>query len=164
MRLLILSVVALCLCAGCAPVFSAQTLRLVDRGVTFAGLRRAPERYAGRTVLVGGTIAAVRNTKEGGELEVVEHPTDEEGEITDTATSGGRFLARSTSFLDPLVYRRGFLVTLVGEVRGEESRPLDAVDYTYPVLTIRALHLWQPEEVPGPPRFHFGIGVGTIIR
>jgi len=36
--------------------------------------------------------------------------------------------------------------------------------FTYPVLAIQESHLWKPEDFPGPPTFHFGIGIGTIIR
>lgn len=40
----------------------------------------------------------------------------------------------------------------------------DDLEYIYPVLAIREMQLWKPEEMTGPPSFHFGIGVGTIIR
>jgi len=118
----------------------------------------------GRHLLLAGGIAEVRNTNEGGELELVQFAADENGKITDTASSGGRFIARSSGFLDPAVYRSGLLVTLVGEVQGKKTMLLGDVVYTYPVLAIREIHLWQPEELPGPPKFHFGIGIGTIIR
>ena len=107
---------------------------------------------------------AVRNTSGGGELELVQFKTDESGEITDTATSGGRFIAASTEFIDPALYRTGLLVTLVGKVQGMRIMRLEEVDYTYPVLAIREMHLWQPEELSPPPSFQFGIGFGTIIH
>jgi len=150
--------------AGCAPVISNQSLQLVDRGISFAEFRQDPDRYMGRSLLLAGGIAGVRNTNEGGELELVQFPTDEDGKITDTAKSGGRFIAKGTGFLDPTVYRTGLLVTLVGEVLGKKDLLLGEVDYTYPVLLIREIHLWKPEELPMPPTFHFGIGIGTIIH
>lgn len=161
--MLLLSATALCL-AGCATVISKQSLQLADRGVSFAGLRQDPDRYIGRNLLLGGGIAGVRNTNEGGELEVVQFATDEEGKITDTAKSGGRFIASSSGFLDPAVYRTGLLVTIVGEVVGKKNMLLGDVVYAYPLLVIREIHLWKPEEFPRPPTFHFGIGIGTIIR
>ena len=161
--LFLLTVITLCL-AGCATVISKQSLSLVDRGITFAELRQDPYRYTGRHLLLAGGIAGVRNTSEGGELELVQFAADDNGMITDTTNSGGRFIARSSGFLDPAVYRTGLLVTLVGEVRGKKNMLLDKVVYTYPVLDIREIHLWKPEEFPRPPTFHFGIGIGTIIR
>lgn len=161
--LILLTATALCL-AGCAPVLSNQSLRLVDRGISFAELRQEPDRYMGRHLLLAGGIAGVRNTNEGGELELVQFATDENGKITDTANSPGRFIATSPAFLDPAVYRTGLLVTLVGEVLGKKSMLLGDVDYTYPLLAIREIRLWKPEEFPKPPTFHFGIGIGTTIR
>ena len=161
--MLLLAATSLCL-AGCATVISKQSLNLVDRGVSFAELRQDPDRYVGRHLLLGGGIAEVRNTNEGSELELVQFATDEDGRITDTTKSGGRFIAISRGFLDPAIYGTGLLVTLVGEVQGKKNRPLGDVTYTYPVLVIREIHLWKPEEFPSPPAFHFGIGIGTIIR
>ncbi len=150
--------------AGCTTIISHQSLSLVDRRISFKELRQDPDRYVGKHLLLGGGIAAVRNTRQGGELEVVQFKTDESGEITDTAASEGRFIASSTDFLDPALYRTGLLVTLVGTVQGKKTMWLEEVDYTYPVLAIRELHLWKPEEMAAPPSFHFGIGVGTIIH
>lgn len=164
MRMLVILAATILALAGCAHVVSDQSLRLVDRRVTFAELREDPDRYVGRYLLLGGGIAGVRNTSEGGELEVVQFKTDESGEITDTAASGGRFLAASRGFLDPEVYKTGLLVTLVGEVRGKKTMLLGEVEYVYPVLAIREIHLWKPEDLPRPPAFHFGIGIGTIIH
>lgn len=164
MRMLfLLTAIALCV-AGCAPVISNRSLSLVDRGISFAELRQDPDRHMGRHLLLAGGIAGVRNTNEGGELELVQFATDGSGRITDTANSAGRFIARSPGFLDPAVYRTGLLVTLVGEVQGKKIMLLGEVDYTYPVLVIREIRLWQPEELPRPPTFHFGIGIGTIVR
>jgi outer membrane lipoprotein len=164
MRRTLILAVALISLAGCATVISDQSLRLVDRGVSFAELRQDPQRHIGRYLLLGGVIVSVRNTSEGGELEVAQLKTDERGEITDTGSSGGRFIAASSTFIDPALYKPGNLVTLVGEVRAKRTKPLGDLEYTYPVLAIREIHLWRPGEVSLPPTFHFGIGVGTIIR
>ena len=164
MRTLFLLTAAILCLAGCAPVISSQSLRLVDRGVSFAQLRQEPDRYVGRHLLLGGGIAGVRNTREGGELEIIQFATDEDGTIGDTTNSGGRFLVRSPDFLDPAVYQAGLLVTLVGVVEGKRKMLLGEVVYTYPVLALREIHIWRPEELPRPPVFHFGIGIGTVIH
>jgi outer membrane lipoprotein len=161
--LLLLIVITLCM-SGCAQVISDQSLRLVDRRISFVELRQDPERHMGKYFLLGGGIAAVNNTSEGGELEMVQFRTDESGNIISTADSGGRFIARSAGFLDPALYRPGLLVTLVGEVQGKTTMRLGELNYSYPVLAIREIHLWKPEEAAAPPAFHFGIGIGTIIH
>lgn len=164
MRKLLLLIATIIFLAGCAPVISSQSLSLVDREISFAELRQAPDRYIGKHFLLGGQIVGVWNTNEGSELEIVQFETDKNGEITDMTKSGGRFIARNAEFLEPAVYRNGFLVTVVGEMKGKKNMLLDDATYTYPVLVIREIHLWKPEELPKPPTFHFGIGVGTILR
>ncbi len=164
MRKLFLMTITTLALAGCATVISKESLRLVDRGISYAELRQEPDRYIGRNLLLAGGIAGIRNTNEGGELELVQFAADEDGNITDTANSGGRFIARSPGFLDPAVYRTGLLVTLVGKVLGKKNMLLTGVVYTYPVLAIREIHTWKPEEYPRPPMIHFGIGIGTIIH
>jgi len=152
-KLLLLIATTLCL-GGCTSVISSQSLSLVDRGISFTELSNTPERYIGINLLLAGEIVGVRNSIGGGELELVQFATDENGEITDTANSGGRFIASKAEFLNPDVYRTGLLITLVGEVQGEINMPLGDVDYTYPVLVIREIHLWTPKKFRNPPTFH----------
>ncbi|GAB7025584.1 Slp family lipoprotein [Geotalea toluenoxydans] len=163
MRLCLLLVLAMWL-SGCAGVFSDESLNKVQWDVPFTVLRVEPEQYQGRYFLLGGAIVAVRNGEQGGELEVAQLSTDDDGHIKDNPTSGGRFLARSGDFLDPAIFRRGMLVSLVGPVAGKEVRELAGRDYAYPVLEIREIHLWRPEERSREPRFHFGFGIGTFIH
>ncbi|ACM18724.1 outer membrane lipoprotein, Slp family [Geotalea daltonii FRC-32] len=164
MRLCLLLVLMMMSLSGCAGVFSDETLNRVEWDVPFSVLRVQPEQYEGRQFLLGGAIVAVRNGRHGGELEVAQLSTDDNGHIKDNPTSGGRFLARSGDFLDPAIFRRGMLVSLVGPVTGKEVRELAGRDYAYPVLEIREIHLWRPEERSREPRFHFGFGIGTFIH
>src|SRR6266540_857389 len=108
-RLLLLTAMILCL-PGCASVISRDSLSLVDRRASFAELKGNPDQYLGKYFLLGGGIAAVRNTNEGGEIEVVQFKTDDQGKITDTVNTEGRFLAKSRGFIDPAVYKAGLLV------------------------------------------------------
>lgn len=148
--------------SGCAKqVISQESLRLADRTVSFAQLREKPDSFIDRHVIVGGTIARTVNGKEGGEVEVVQSRLDSDNLPDDTIHSLGRFLARSRDFLDPLIFRPGLKITLVGKVTGSITRPLDGVDYSYPILAIREAHLWKPgESFRSQPTFHFGIGIG----
>lgn len=136
------------LCAGCATrVISEESLRLVDRSLGFAQLKENPDRYVGSHVLLGGAIASVGNTKQMGQLEVVQFQLDSDNMPVEANVSGGRFLARTDGFLDPLVFKPGRLVTIVGEVKGQKTMRLDQVEYDYPVIAIREIHLWKPAEV-----------------
>ena len=72
----------LLLLSGCASVISNQSLNLVDHWISFAELRQDPNRYMGRYFLLGGEIVGVRNSNEGGELELAQFATDRNGEIS----------------------------------------------------------------------------------
>ena len=138
---------------------SKETLRLADRSITYQALREKPEQLAGTYVHLGGTIAGVKNSDSGGELEIVELPLDRSGKPGERSSSGGRFLARDNRFLDPMVYRPGLTVSLVGEVQGQKTAVLDNVQYRYPVVLIKELYVWKPEDYrSASPRFHFGLG------
>lgn len=145
--------------AGCAtPVISEKTRSLVDSRLTFAQLKQNPEAFVGKYVMLGGVIAGVKNTKEGSQLEIMQVKLDDSGMPEDVFHTEGRFLALSHDFLDGMIYKPGRLVTLVGEVNGKKVQPLDEVDYTYPVLMIKEIHIWKryenengyPYPVPGP--------------
>lgn len=152
---------ALCALTGCSQqVISREALLLTDQTAPFAAVRENPAAHGGRHLLVGGAVARISNTPEGAELEVVQFPLGSSDRPDEKKGSEGRFLARSREFLDPLIYKPGRMVTLVGKVTGEAIRPLDGVDYRYPVLEVREIHPWKPEDPYSPPPFHFGIGVG----
>jgi len=160
MRILVCAL-ALCALAGCSQhVISREALLLTDQTVPFAAVRENPPAHLGRYLLVGGTVVQIHNTAGGAELEVVQFPLGSNDRPDEKKGSEGRFLARSPEFLDPLIYKPDRLVTLVGKVTGETTRPLDGIDYRYPVLEVREIHAWKPEDPYAPSPFQFGIGVG----
>lgn len=160
MRGLALVASILFLVSGCAHVISEESRALVDPAVTFSGLMASPDSYAGKYVMLGGVVAGVQNDNDGARLEVVQTPLDSEG-LPDEAShaSGGRFLAVSSSFLDPVVYKQGRRVTLVGQVQGKKSLPIDQIRYTYPVISIREIHVWKKSEIEQtnypPPGYYY---------
>lgn len=150
----------LCLLTGCAHVIDKETLALVDQGISFRMLKQHPEAYAGKFVLLGGIIAGVRNSAAGGEIEIVQFELDSRGRPDETVSSGGRFIALSDGFLDPMIYLTGLRVSLVGSVAGSRMRPLNGVEYRYPLVSIREVKVLKPDIDSPYPMFHFGIGVG----
>ncbi len=151
---------AFLLLAGCAHVISEESRNLVDPTIQFQNLRSNPDSYLGKYVMLGGTVAAVRNSKEGSQLEVVQSPLESDDLPEETShTSGGRFLATTSRFLDPLVYEIGRRVTVVGQVQGKKTLPIDQVDYTYPIITIREIHVWSKSELEQsqypPPGYYY---------
>ena len=153
--------IALLLISGCAHQgIKGESVRLVDKSITYSALKKNPDLYVGKYVYFGGAIAHVRNTSEGSELEVVEMKLDSSGKPENNVNSEGRYLARSEKFLDPFIFYAGQFVSLVGEVKGQKTAPLNNMEYRYPVIAIHELHLWKPEDYQdSSPTFHFGFGV-----
>ena len=141
---------------GCAPPFSKELLDKLDKNVPFPALQKEPEKYAGKLMMIGGTIVATKNLKEGSQLEVLQKPLDGEGRPALTDETGGRFLVFTQEYLDAAVYQRGRSISIIGEVAGSKTQPLGEIEYRYPVLTAKELHLWAPYS---GPRFSVGVGV-----
>ena len=142
--------------AGCSPPFPKELLEKVDRQVTFAVLLKEPEKYAGKLLMMGGTIVDTKNLKDGTRIEVLQRPLDGETRPESTDTTGGRFLVVTRQFLDGAVYHRGRMITVIGEVAAPQVLLLGEIEYRYPVLAAKSLHLWSPD---AGPRFSIGIGV-----
>ena len=147
------------LVSGCgAHVISTELREEAAPGVSFPQVLRNPSAYPGKIVIWGGTVIDVRNRQDGAVIRVLEAPLDYEGLPGPRETTRGRFLAEVPEFQDPEVFRNGRKVTIAGEVVGSEVQPLNGIDYRYPVVRVKELHLW--EEVrryyPPDPYFYWG--------
>jgi len=145
---------------GCAPVFPKEALDRIDRRVTFKELQKNPEQFLGTWVMIAGVIISTKTSKDGSYIEVLQKPMDRDGRPLDTDETEGRFIAQADQFLDEAVYHQGRLITVIGEVAGKRTMPIDAIMYQYPLLTAKALHLWRPSS---GPQFFFGFGVSGRI-
>ena len=137
------------LLCGCAHVMSEENLKIVDRSVTYGQLRERPEAFIGRTVLLGGVIAGVRSSGDMIMLEVARLELFKNEVPNEDMPSGGRFLAMSSDLIDPVIYRPGKLVTIIGEVKGKKVQKIDGVDYPYPLIAVKELRLFRASE-PDP--------------
>ena len=143
--LLIVTMAGVCL-SGCAHVISRDVLRGVNTEITFAELRKAPEVYQGKMVLLGGVIVKAVNRKDGTLLEVYQTEIDSMGRPINLDISGGRFLAHYKGLLESEIYHKGRKVTIAGIVQGEQAMRLGQIDYHYPFLIIKDIYLWRKEQ------------------
>ena len=132
---------------GCAHVISADVLREINQDITFADLRENPGAFEGQLVLVGGIIVETVNQDDGTLLEIYQTRLNKTGRPVKPDVSGGRFLAFSGDYMDREIFRKGRKVTIAGTVRGERTQKLGEVDYRYPYLLIREIHLWAVESL-----------------
>ena len=142
---LIISGVFLCLSA-CAHAISKDTLQQSNTELTFSELQKAPEEHKGKTVVLGGVIVGLVNKKEGSLLEVYQTALDQQGKPVNLDSSEGRFLALYQGLLESQIYRKGRRVTVAGIVQGERVMKLGEIDYRYPSILIKEIHLWSEEK------------------
>lgn len=145
------------LLVGCTPAgLGPASLQMqVDRTLTFAQLKASPDSYRGKLVAAGGEVLSAKRLKEGTRIEVLQIPLEgSQAPGRDRTASEGRFLAIQQEFLDPATIPPGTRLTIVGEVTGSTTLPLDETDYTYPTLDIKHLTVWPNREShatgPGP--------------
>ena len=151
--------ICLCLCgvSGCATQPIAQQYRQEAQAenLTFTLVLKNPQAYVGDVVLWGGAILETQNTSTGTDLVVLQIPLSREERPEGARYSKGRFIVRSSRFLDPRIFTKNKRITMAGVVAGEETRPLGAASYSYPVVSARQIYLWKR-----PPRYAYPYGDG----
>ncbi|RKY84742.1 hypothetical protein DRQ11_11135 [candidate division KSB1 bacterium] len=131
---------------GCAPVISKPLREQVAKGLTLSEVLKSPEVYKGKIILWSGVIINSVNLKEGTMIEVLQKPADRQGKPKDVDQSEGRFLVLYPDYLDVAIYRRGRKVTVAGEIQGKRIQPLGEIDYIYPLISAKEIHLWPVEK------------------
>jgi outer membrane lipoprotein len=154
MTLLMLSLLA------CAGGMSDQVRSTVTYWGPFSQVQASPKRYIGETVMWGGKILEIKPLEGATEVTVLQLDLGDRDKPRDNDQSQGRYVARSTEFLDPAVFSKGTLITTVGPIVAFDPRPIGQMTYTYPVIDIDEIKKW-PASGRQRTQFHFGIGVGT---
>jgi outer membrane lipoprotein len=159
-----LAAVAALAVAGCAAVISQETLKTVDKDIRFEQVLENPDAYRGKMVLLGGEIIKTENVPNKTVITVLQRSLGYNQKPDSEGESKGRFIVSTLDFLDPAIYRPRRKITVVGSVMGKEVRPLGELEYAYPVIEKKELHIWPVEGAPATsPRFHFGIGIGKTF-
>lgn len=113
----------------------------------------------GKAVMWGGTILSGKNLKDSTRLEILAYPLDNDGWPERDQKPLGRFILSQKGYLETADYGKGRVVTVVGTITGTERGKVGETPYTYPVIEVRQLHLWNQVDQKGDTRFHFGVGV-----
>jgi outer membrane lipoprotein len=164
--------VAIILFSGCSSqrIVPESMEPLVDRTVSFRDLLASPESYHGRVLVLGGEVLKAKRLRDSTQIELLQLPLEDGEEPSlDRQQSQGRFLASQQEFLDPATVVEGTRVTIVGEVSGAKTDRLDDVEYRYPTLIVKHLHVWPVQSYgQRKPGLSFGVfggmGVGGGTR
>jgi len=130
-------------CASSSMEIPEALQNQVEPGITFSQILQHPESYQGKMIMLGGEVLSARRLADGTRLEVLQLPLDDSQRPVVTRTdSQGRFLAMEKGFLDPAMFPPNTRITIVGEVTGSIAAKLDEMDYQYPTIVIKHLHVW----------------------
>jgi outer membrane lipoprotein len=139
---------------------SHQARSKVTYSGTFSQLQKRPDDFLQETVMWGGKVIETRPMETATELVVLQLDLTDQERPRDDDNSQGRYVARSKEFLDPAIYPKGTLVTVIGRFVETDQRMIGEMSYPYPVIEIDEIKKWPPSGRQSP-RFQFGIGVGT---
>ncbi len=160
-RRLVLHLLLCLMAAGCQPVLSDAMRQQADTAFPPGELYADADKYAGKTILLGGTVVRVTNEATRSVLELLQRPLGSRLEPEAGDVTLGRALIVFDKTLDDQIFYQGRKITLAAEIMGKETRPLDQTTYSYPLLKVREYHLWPVAAGPSSsnPQFHIGIGI-----
>jgi len=159
---LILGICLVMLVVGCATGISQQSRSQVTFTGTFSELLKTPDTNIDEVVILGGKILETQASQTSSELTVLQLPLGSRSRPVNLDQSKGRFLVRSDQFLDPAIYQKGRLLTVVGILKSSKVRAIGGFEYVYPLLEAIEIKLW-PTESRTKPSFRFGVGIGTTF-
>ena len=138
--------------SGCATFssspFSTNQEAQVTAGASFVQMVQDPSAHIGHILKVGGVVLSAKRFVDRTEVMVLQIPLDSDSVPKwDRTKSQGRFIATQQPFLDPATLPPGTRLTIIGEVTGQASVPVDEEEKVYPVLAIQALKVWPM--IPG---------------
>ncbi len=139
--------------SGCASQVPVLIRNAPPGDLRVEEVQRKSDDFAGTEVRWGGTIISVSNQADETFIEVLSRPLNKEGKPQEDRKSGGRFLARIPGFLEPEEYPKDRLLTVTGRVREVIEQAVGNYPYPYPVVEVKAYHLW-PEVKRYPPRYY----------
>lgn len=139
-----ITIIVAAMLSGCAAM-NPSIENPPARDLQFAQVSPNISQYQGEVVRWGGVVAEVSNQENQAELTLVQFPVTRYGKPITTANSAGRFIVQSDGFLDPLIYEKGALVTVVGTINGEQTRKVDQKALRMPVVVLTDSQVW-PEQ------------------
>ena len=134
----------LMLFTGCTQAISDSIMKQVNPSIRFIDLQRDPQAFEGQMVLLAGVIVKTTYQPDGKTLiEAYQTQTNFEKRPVHPDTSQGRFLGEYSGFLDSDIYAKGRQITLAGRFQGVKRMKLGEMDYPYPFVNIKEIHLWE---------------------
>jgi len=145
--------------SGCASKPPLSISKVPSGSLTVAEVQASPGLFIGSEVRWGGMITQVENKASQTWIEVVSRELGRDGKPRNQESSGGRFIASLAGFADPVVYQVGNLLTVVGTIEQQVTRPIGEYQYAFPVVAVTGSYMWmiEPEiQLPDyPPSWRY---------
>jgi outer membrane lipoprotein len=132
-------------------VISPEVKKQADPPVPFKTLAREADRYAGRTVVVGGYILETQNHADETVIEILQAPLTIRDRPKSMDLSEGRLIVTRKGFLDPAVYRKDRAITVAGTLT---RCTLEKVETCR--IDSREIYLWPEYEYRYPDYYPIG--------
>ncbi len=144
---------------GCAAQAPVPYSKIPVARVSVAEVRADVSRFIGTEVRWGGEITQVENKPDETWVEIVSRQLRASGQPREAGGSGGRFIASFQGFFDPVVYKKGLQLTVLGSIKGQTKRPIGEHEYSFPLVSVTASYLWPEKTEPAyyeyPPPFWY---------
>lgn len=96
----------------------------------------------------GGVIIDLQNEQAYSLLQVLSYPLNSNGRPSTDDPYQGRFLIKTSEFLDPAVYVKGKEITAAGILRGDSEQQIGNKTLRLPLMESTVLHLWPEYNTP----------------
>jgi outer membrane lipoprotein len=117
-----------------------------------------PDRYKGTSVRWGGLIIEVDTQENYTLVQVLSYPINYYGRPELTKPSDGRFVVKTSEFLDPAIYEKDREVTVVGVLDGDIVRSVGHKTIQVPLLSTKAHYLWPVYQYQSGYGYYGGYG------
>ena len=130
------------LLTSCSSHIPPEIRKAIAGAPDIAKVNAAPDQYLSQSVRWGGVILNTDNKENTSLITIVGFPLDAHGEPIVSDKSSGRFIAVVDKFLEPLVYSRDRMITILGKLLKMETLDVGEFPYDYPVIKVSHHYLW----------------------
>ncbi len=109
------------------------------------------EAHIGEAVRWGGKIIEVKNEQNYSRIQLVQFPLNRYGRPVESSESQGRFVVKSSEFLDPAIFTIGSMLTVYGNISDKTPLQVDQKTLTLPVIDIIDSQRWPVNSASGRP-------------
>jgi len=136
-----------------------QNMNVVN--VTYSQANQNIDKYKNIPVRWGGIIIDVENEENFSLVQVLFYPLNYSGRPQLNDPHGGRFVIKSTEFLDPVVYAKDKEISVVGSFDGDIERTVGKKVIRVPLIQSTAVYLWPKRQnnyygYGGYSPYHYG--------